>query len=764
MPHELTNAEKIRKLPWSLTGDALNVVYFTICFTGPIFLLYLSSLGLSTQQIGLLLAVIPFTGLIAPFIAPFVQRAGVRRVFLTVWSVRKFIMAFTLLAPWVIHNWGPDAGFAYIVTILTLFSICRSLGENGFAVWSQEFVPQSIRGKYQAMQMIVIMLGGAGTVGVASWLLGSSPKVEQFQGLFIAAFFVGLLSVVMYARMHGGAPVPDAPMLPGISSMLQPLRNRLFLTLVVANAFVTLAWIPMTSLLPLFFRDHVHLPTNQIVQLDAAFMIGALCSSFLWGWAADRYGSKPVMITSLTLHLIYPVTLLFLPQDSHHARITVLTSLAVLGLVAPGWGIAYGRYLFVNVVPKDQRSAYTAMHTAWCGLWIGFGPIIAGQVLKWTAHWSGMLGPIELHPHTPLFLNAIALLIVAVIVLTLLPSGGSMPATRFAMMFMQGNPLAAMQAMVAFQYAGDEIKRISTIERMGQSRSPLSVEELVEALEDPSFNVRYEAIVSIARTRVDPRLTEAMVRVLRDGAPELQTTAAWALGRMGDKDACAALRQTLETSYPLLRARAARALGSLGDTQAVPRLHDLLRTEADPHIRVAFAASLASLGREETISDQLRFLRQLENPGVRREVSLAIATLLGRDDQALRLWRRMHHHPGDTLAGVMLSLRRRLVLPEIAAGDAQVMTSRIDRTVKMFGAGNMANAADELVVICQCIRPEAYREPAQLVIVEVTQMLSLHGATRSEYVFLAVHALHVGLKPEVLASTAASPLAGVIGN
>ena len=39
--------------------------------------------------------------------------------------------------------------------------------------------------------------------------------------------------------------------------------------------------------------------------------------------------------------------------------------------------------------------------------------------------------------------------------------------------------------------------------------------EMMDALRDPRFNVRYEAIISIARMHADPRLTDALIAVMR---------------------------------------------------------------------------------------------------------------------------------------------------------------------------------------------------------------------------------------------------------
>ena len=69
-------------------------------------------------------------------------------------------------------------------------------------------------------------------------------------------------------------------------------------------------------------------------------------------------------------------------------------------------------------------------------------------------------------------------------------------------------------------------------ERLGQTHSHLTVDELLDALRDPRFQVRYEAIVSIARMRPDPRLTAALIKVMRGKSPALSVISAWALGRL----------------------------------------------------------------------------------------------------------------------------------------------------------------------------------------------------------------------------------------
>ncbi|MBZ0276560.1 MAG: hypothetical protein K8I60_10465, partial [Anaerolineae bacterium] len=84
----LTNAEKIRKLHWNTAFSGFNTIFALLTFFGPGYVLFLNELGFSKTQIGFLLSFMPFTGLVALFIAPAVARYGYKRTFVTFWGLR----------------------------------------------------------------------------------------------------------------------------------------------------------------------------------------------------------------------------------------------------------------------------------------------------------------------------------------------------------------------------------------------------------------------------------------------------------------------------------------------------------------------------------------------------------------------------------------------------------------------------------------------------------------------------------------------------
>lgn len=748
MDKVVTNAQKTRALPWALAGDALCVIHVYLAFAGPIFLLFLDSLGMDKARIGIVLATVPLCDIIVLLVAPMAARVGFKRIFLTGWALRKFILVLLVAAPWVAAEFGKDAVFYFVATVVLGFSLVRSTALAGLGPWIQEYVPVTIRGRFSALQNVVAVLVGAGTVAVVGAVLGKEPKVSQFIMLFAVGFVLGLLGVLCYARVPGGGSITgDRSQRADFRSSLTALKDRRFLVFLCGGALVTLGWGPMVAFLPLFLRDQVGLTDDYVMYFTSVQLGAGLISCLMWGWAADRYGSKPVMVLTLAMLLIYPIGMLLLPRNAGDTSFYAACAVAaVVGIALPGWSIGYSRCLYVNLIPNDQRAGYNAMHFAWAGLMSGVSPLIAGAVLDYTSArpdiFTGQIMGITIDSFTPLMVSAVVLLAASVVVMSQLRSEGEVAVTRFAGMFMQGNPFAAMQSLIAYQRGGREAKRINTIEMLGDARSPLNIEELIEALSDPGFNVRHEAIISIARTRQDPRLTDALIEVLREAEPDMRTTAAWALGRVGDPRGIEPLREALESEYPLLRARAARALATLGDDAQRQQWIDALTSEEDTGLRLAYAASLGAISAVDALPAMLQLLASLEANMQRVEVAAAIAGVIGKEDWFVLLMRRTRKDPGDSLGGVLLALRKRVMR---VATDRDAMSRAMDDAVMAFGGNDFEAGGKQFVELLNLMDRSRLSDAVNLVLDDVAQRITETGGQRHEYPALGLHALHAGL-------------------
>jgi len=518
-----------------------------------VLLLFMEKIGLNQGQMGVLLGLLGFGPMIAPFATQIGARFGFKRVALTFTVLRVFTLAGMVFAPWIAHTYGAIAAFAYVAAVLVAFSLCRSTSDSQGGPWSMDFIPPAIRGKYTSIQMIVCMLCGAGSIFIVGALLGTTAPVQRFEWFFAVAILFGLLPALAYSVVPGGGPQAYTKL--GLKNVLSPvLKDRVYRRHLIGHMVINFGWFATTPFVPLFLKNYIGLTPNQVVSLDAIGMLGSLCSSFLWGWAADRYGGKPVMVSLLSLLAVYPLGLLFMPQHSPWSHACAMALLFFHGFISSGWAIGFYRYFFINLVPAGPaRTEYIALNSAMTGLLAGSGPLWAGWMLDRLSHLSGQLGPLALTPYTPFFIGLILCVILSTWLMSGLPSRGALPTRQFAAMILQGNLLTTFPGLVAFRYAGREEKRIAIVGKFGSGRSPWSVEELIEAVDDPSFGVCYEAIVSITRTLRDPRLTDALLKVVRAADPGLQMAAVWALGRIGDPKAAPTLRQLLDSPYRTLR-------------------------------------------------------------------------------------------------------------------------------------------------------------------------------------------------------------------
>src|SRR5215213_8198886 len=99
MQSEPTTVEKLRGLRWSILSNAANTVFVQYTFFGSIFVLFLSQLGLSRSQMGFMLSLMQFFGLVAIFVAPWTERFGLKRTYIAFFGGRTLLAAGLLLTP-----------------------------------------------------------------------------------------------------------------------------------------------------------------------------------------------------------------------------------------------------------------------------------------------------------------------------------------------------------------------------------------------------------------------------------------------------------------------------------------------------------------------------------------------------------------------------------------------------------------------------------------------------------------------------------------
>jgi MFS family permease len=734
MTNEPTTTDKLRGLPWSIGLNAANTVFTQFTFFGAAFVLFLDLLGLSKSDIGFILSLIPFSGLIAPLVAPFTARIGYKRTFLLFFLLRKLMALPLLLTPWVVGQYGAGAALLYVAGVVALFSLARSVEETAYYPWNQEFVPASVRGQYSAMSNIFTALVGVLAVSVAGWVIEHSVGLTGFMTLIAVGVIFGILSVWCGLFIPGGAPITSQGQTEQRRDLSAALHDPNFLRYLAGLALITLGTTPVASFLPLYLGDQVGLSEGQVVLVQNGALIGALVSSYLWGWTTDRYGSRPVMLVGVLLLMVMPLLWWVMPREATLSLAAALGIAFGQGLANLGWGIGATKLLFVNVVPADKKLDYLALWFAWAGITAGFSQLIGGWVLDWASDLDGQWLGLPLDPYTPLFVIGVLAPLLSLWLLSPIRDESRVSVGQFAAIFLRGNPVLAMSSLVRYHMARDEHAAVQTTARLGQANSPLAVEELLEALADPRFNVRFEAILAIARMKPHPRLISALGEILAGDNPSLSVIAAWALGRIGDEKALPPLRNGLDARYRSIQAHSARSLGVLGDIRIIPRLIKRLKEEPDEGLRVAYASALGNLRAGSATPVLLEMLAGAHDEATRMELALALARILGREHTFIQLWRSLRTSSGTVAAQTVIALKKQLT----KADPHPEMASLLGRCADALARNDFATAEGLLKPISDQLACESRADPAALIIRTSARKLATAGAGRRDYLLLAL--------------------------
>lgn len=737
---EPTTVEKLRGLPWSIFSNTANTVFSQFTFFGSVFVLFLSYLQMDKTQIGLMLSLIPFAGLVALFIAPAVARFGYKRTYITFFGLRKVVTVALLATPFVAANFGHGVMVGFVMLVTGLFALCRAVAETGVYPWLQEYIPNSVRGKYSATNSIYTTLAGLASVAIAGFVLDRTVGLTGYMWLISAGIIFGFVSVWAATRIPGGAPVQRGQGDHIMHGMREAARDRNFLRYLAGVALMTLGTVPMISFLPLFMQEVIRLPEGQIVMLQSGTLVGHLLSSLGWGWASDRYGSKPVMLSGLALRMLLPIAWFFMPRAQPSSLYIALAIAVLVGISDMAWIIGSGRLLFVSVVPPAKKMEYMALHYSWAGVVGGISQLLGGFIIDLSAGLQGSWFGLSIDPYTPLFVLGFVLTLATAFLFQGIRADNIFGVGQFAGMFFRGNPFQAMNAMARYYAARDERSTVSVTERMGVAKSPLAVDELLEALRDPRFNVRFEAIISIARMPINPRLTAALIEVLNGTELALKAVSAWALGRVADPDAVPALREQLDAPYRSIRAHAARALGAMHERSVVPILLERLETETDKGLLMAYASALGNIQAEEAVQPLLRLLHITENPGARLELALSLARIVGGEHIFISLLRQMRADADTTAAKEIGDYRRRLEKARILPKESLQL---FNQSADAFARGKREQGIALLVQGLRQLPPGAMREPGGRILKECLNRLGEDSEQDQQYLLLTLHCMRV---------------------
>jgi len=145
------------------------------------------------------------------------------------------------------------------------------------------------------------------------------------------------------------------------------------------------------------------------------------------------------------------------------------------------------------------------------------------------------------------------------------------------------------------------------ISEFGPEEPGSETEKLLKALKSDSGSIRIAAIMALAE-RKEKAAVDPMIGTLTRDYPPVQSSAAFALGEIGDERAVEILLQQMKDGETdSIRSNAAIALGKIGKEETVPSLTSRLR-DNKAGVRSSAALSLGKIGNETAVGPLIEVL------------------------------------------------------------------------------------------------------------------------------------------------------------
>ena len=388
----MSEAERIRRLPILAVSQSMHAIFGGLA-GGTTLILFYTELGLDKTQIGLFGSLMHLCGPLVIFIAPFAARFGLKRTAVLFYGSRKVTMALMALVPWLAMVYSTDLVFPSIVLILGVYGFLRVVAETAIYPWMIEVIPNRVRGQFEAINSMATTVCSLGAIAVASHVIETYTGFWRFQVLIGAGGAIGVVSALLLLPLPGGEPRRElASSAPNWGELKHALGDRNLRAYILGIGTATLPMAAWAIFVPLFLLQEVGLAAGDIVMLQTARVAGAFLSSYIWGWAADRFGSRPVAVSGLALAVALPIGWLTTPHGSAWSFAWAAAITLVDGIAATAWWIGLNRLLYTSIVPPDKKTEYMAVYYTAQEVTALASPLLAGLLLSWLDARGAVLG------------------------------------------------------------------------------------------------------------------------------------------------------------------------------------------------------------------------------------------------------------------------------------------------------------------------------------------------------------------------------------
>lgn len=702
----------------NIIAGSIGVTWFAVVMGMPLTLLF-EALGASGVQIGAVITIMNLSMLMQLPGALLVNRLKSRKpIWATVNIIARGMWVFVPLL-FMFYRDQPLLIAQVVLVMVAISTLMSNFMSAAWFSWLADFVPESLRARFWGTRQAWTMASYLAVTWAAGYVLdlfGPRPdggvNLRGFEWLIVITGVLAILDIVVHMA------IPEPPMAPiekGVSwlrQLVRPLTYPDFRRQTIAMGIYTFA-VGLVSLGVIFLKKDYGVSYSQLAAITIVANFGTILVGCVGGYLVDRIGGRAFGATMLLLAPLlglawffvqdYETNLLTLfdgrtgqlvryvvaamPETLQgHVEALVLPQVIWVLLVVNFFaGILYGGMgvcqmsMVGALAPKEGRTVAMAVH--WCvvGLIGSAGSLIAGKVMD---HYAAHPLNITLPTGTRLAFHHVLVVVHMVILwgvalplqLRVRRRSGEPDFALALSRLMITSPLRAVTNIYTMSSAVTSHRRAAAARTLGEKRTALAVSDLIEKLDDPSADVREEAVVALGRIGSNEAV-DALLQKLDDPNASLDPQIARALRETPTPRSVDALVRKLDDPDRETRAESARTLGAIGDQRAVPPLMELLETSDDAKVVSASGEALARIGVLAAVYELLPRMKETRNPVLKRSLAVAIGDLLGEREGFYKVLIREEQARGAEVQVMLRELRR--TIAEMSSEREKVMSARL---------------------------------------------------------------------------------------
>ena len=157
--------------------------------------------------------------------------------------------------------------------------------------------------------------------------------------------------------IRGGEPQPEKrfPARPFFLSCARRCATRPSGVSFGGLVIISLATHAWARVYPLYLKDEVGLDAGTIVQMQTFLLVGTLVSSYAWGWLADRFSGRLVLLSGVLAMGVLPLIWVAMPRHGELGIFWAAVAARAVGRRVHWVQHWQDRQLNVDLVPAKKR-------------------------------------------------------------------------------------------------------------------------------------------------------------------------------------------------------------------------------------------------------------------------------------------------------------------------------------------------------------------------------------------------------------------------